>query len=1235
MTDIVMDGLPPDGAEELSAARQILNYIMAPNNANIAFPFMDRIDGQALGLYKYNEIVRFPMWLRKISEKLDQKKYPGIKEFVCDFRLILVNCFRYNGVVSRMGRIAEKLELLFEQKLQLLSPDIRAKTTLQASLGCGNTQQEMSNSGLIRRRSSTRLFGSSTESQTSHPIRALMEELEHTTQQDAITPASFLYEGLPPGSPSIPITNENSHALLVARLTHWQRKQHEEELIAGWNDWWTSCTRGRALQAELRKSPEFLEAYQLLWLVDPFLGLSDALGVATSLYHDGAFGDASTDALPHAFVLPLSTSSSSSRQLSLTELELGLSVAPQASLTLATCVSGLLNTAKEREAVAAAVAALSEQQPQQQQQHQTVEELGLQNGGEDSGETTRLASRRLQSSHVTTVKNFSTPPYDVWERRLAARLAQWYEEMPLEKRLEEPFRLERRSGISQSFFNVCGNYRSPLEKQRFHELSVCQQVHILRALVSTVLLSNGYFGFSENLRYSLDKSGDWSVTRPTEVGTDPFRGLTYFYFPEMLRGEMPRIMQYRYPPHPDASYSSPPVVRESQATSRVRVINLPGPTVRLPHWVDSKTSQSIQAHLVSLIEREVGDLSARAGDREDSKLAKRYLSKAQNLASILESFLSASQAPSKSKSKKRKSQTAGSTDALAFSDDIKVADFAFINKISCGPVPLSVTYARQAGNNSRSSLRPTDSCTSLAESVRTNDLETGETNSGSETPNHAKFYQDESNTSPPIRPIESEAYDCLPQSEDENSRAEKADSDKLGVDGFGQGVDEWQADAPRDTNAASSGCTTPCRNSDVEDEREAATKNTEAVVTSSDDVRKEAEDEFPKCNGFATCEASPKAEAKEEEEGEGDNVDVSRGEQPVKKTDDVAEFIPDASCAFDTVVFDLESFCALLSDTSSRVDKGRRLLQDLVSASQEEDSCLSMRPVVERIAQELGDGVVERIKADPSLADALEDRVEAKPEEPAATAVPIRPTKKRRRAPLMCPRSKKSKKSCAQQEAKTEPEDSTPMRILRLHEDAVETLERLADGLRDLEAVARAAEPERVAAHRLAGLRLRKDIEAWEEAKKPKPKPTPTRKIKAPSSPPPPPPPEPSAVEAPAAVEGSPPPPKLPLPPYQPRTSPPPPRPPVFIRHPHAAVVPRPLAPPHPASPANPSPRRIFRFYDTLFTEDARPVRLEANGAVVFIPPETIPLGHRQMAKQMIERFCATVASSAVRPTPP
>lgn len=82
---------------------------------------------------------------------------------------------------------------------------------------------------------------------------------------------------------------------------------------------------------------------------------------------------------------------------------------------------------------------------------------------------------------------------------------------------------------------------------------------------------------------------------------------------------------------------------------------------------------------------------------------------------------------------------------------------------------------------------------------------------------------------------------------------------------------------------------------------------------------------------------------------------------------------------------------------------------------------------------------------------------------------------------------------------------------------------------------------------------------------------------------------------------------------------------PIFIRR---------APPPPPSQPSSHRPRRIFRFYDTLFTEEGRPVRLEANGAVVYIPPESVPLGHRQMAMQMIERFRASSAAAATA-TPP
>lgn len=55
-------------------------------------------------------------------------------------------------------------------------------------------------------------------------------------------------------------------------------------------------------------------------------------------------------------------------------------------------------------------------------------------------------------------------------------------------------------------------------------------------------------------------------------------------------------------------------------------------------------------------------------------------------------------------------------------------------------------------------------------------------------------------------------------------------------------------------------------------------------------------------------------------------------------------------------------------------------------------------------------------------------------------------------------------------------------RIIQLHKDAVEDLANLQAQLVNLREAVELCEPDRVASERLAGLRLRKDIEAWKAA---------------------------------------------------------------------------------------------------------------------------------------------------------
>lgn len=56
-----------------------------------------------------------------VKDKFEQRSYSSITEFVADFRLMLENCYRYNGPDHYISKRGQKLETMLEQKLALLS----------------------------------------------------------------------------------------------------------------------------------------------------------------------------------------------------------------------------------------------------------------------------------------------------------------------------------------------------------------------------------------------------------------------------------------------------------------------------------------------------------------------------------------------------------------------------------------------------------------------------------------------------------------------------------------------------------------------------------------------------------------------------------------------------------------------------------------------------------------------------------------------------------------------------------------------------------------------------------------------------------------------------------------------------------------------------------------------------------------------------------------------------------
>ncbi|KAJ3605193.1 hypothetical protein NHX12_027243 [Muraenolepis orangiensis] len=97
--------------------------------------------------------------LRSMEEKFAGRRYDTITAFVADFRLMLENCYRDHGVDHWLSKQAQKLEVMLEQKLTLLSRTLRAKTTLAVtSQGRFGGEEEQRNSGgtSTRRRSAPR-----------------------------------------------------------------------------------------------------------------------------------------------------------------------------------------------------------------------------------------------------------------------------------------------------------------------------------------------------------------------------------------------------------------------------------------------------------------------------------------------------------------------------------------------------------------------------------------------------------------------------------------------------------------------------------------------------------------------------------------------------------------------------------------------------------------------------------------------------------------------------------------------------------------------------------------------------------------------------------------------------------------------------------------------------------------------------------------------------------------------
>ncbi|XP_050184612.1 uncharacterized protein KIAA2026 homolog isoform X2 [Myiozetetes cayanensis] len=118
---------------ELQQGYRILREFLLEKYRPLTAPFLEPLADQASfgeegagspsGRNSGQSLQQLPtgIWLLKMEEKFSSGQYTGIADFVCDFRLMLETCYRLHGVDHWLSKQAQKLEMMLEQKLALLS----------------------------------------------------------------------------------------------------------------------------------------------------------------------------------------------------------------------------------------------------------------------------------------------------------------------------------------------------------------------------------------------------------------------------------------------------------------------------------------------------------------------------------------------------------------------------------------------------------------------------------------------------------------------------------------------------------------------------------------------------------------------------------------------------------------------------------------------------------------------------------------------------------------------------------------------------------------------------------------------------------------------------------------------------------------------------------------------------------------------------------------------------------
>lgn len=101
---------------ELKFCEEVMKEIKLAKHWQYNQWFMEPVDPVALNIPTYHSIVKQPMDLGTMNDKLQRGEYETAKDFKTDFNLIVKNCVRFNGEDHAVTNAAKELEKIFDKK---------------------------------------------------------------------------------------------------------------------------------------------------------------------------------------------------------------------------------------------------------------------------------------------------------------------------------------------------------------------------------------------------------------------------------------------------------------------------------------------------------------------------------------------------------------------------------------------------------------------------------------------------------------------------------------------------------------------------------------------------------------------------------------------------------------------------------------------------------------------------------------------------------------------------------------------------------------------------------------------------------------------------------------------------------------------------------------------------------------------------------------------------------------